>query len=619
MRIYNPQNQLGQNLATELSLNNAKELILKGMGLTEENISKETFKSLKTLIDTNAAQIETLQSSKLGFAFVDALPETGQQENIIYLVKDASKSTSETNLYTEYIAVFKTEGGSKSFDRWEEIGEVGLDLAGITAKIAAKTGDLTKLDTSDKDTLVAAINEVNGIATTAVQNVKTTTTGAGNNGVTLAFVKDDDNIIQTTLTVTPATLDDVTKKLSGEGFATGTQVQSAIAQAIDNADSDVDDKEIAMFGSDSDDDSKKHVTVAITGTIGNHTLAVTTKDIASAALLGTIDDTATDNTAFGMIAAEADARATAISDLSGTEDTAEHTSSDGFVTVSLTGTVGNHGLTVTTSDIAKASKDVSSTSTSTDTHVTVTLGGKVEAPTVAVTTADIASAALLGTAADTADVTTTAFGKIAAANAAITAETQRAAGVEGTLASLTTEAKDNLVAAINEVDDHADKITALVGTLPEGESKTVVAFASAQAETAKNAAIGSSVATINGTSESSSDIIKVTATTTDGSTSEGTGATVALAAEFTAATITDGVLSGNGLASGSQVQSAIAKAVKDIADGQTVSIGQVLVSDALTPTNGVITVNPKEGVDAIRILDVQASNGIVWVGEINNS
>ena len=45
--------------------------------------------------------------------------------------------------------------------------------------------------------------------------------------------------------------------------------------------------------------------------------------------------------------------------------------------------------------------------------------------------------------------------KESALDAKITAEKNRAEGVEGTLTNLTTDAKDNLVAAINEVDSNA--------------------------------------------------------------------------------------------------------------------------------------------------------------------
>ena len=88
--------------------------------------------------------------------------------------------------------------------------------------------------------------------------------------------------------------------------------------------------------------------------------------------------------------------------------------------------------------------------------------------------------------------------KESALDAKITAEKNRAEGVEGTLTNLTTDAKDNLVAAINEVDSNADVAAAaakaaqdaanaaqsdvdalegLVGTLPESAiAKTVTGY-----------------------------------------------------------------------------------------------------------------------------------------------
>ena len=81
--------------------------------------------------------------------------------------------------------------------------------------------------------------------------------------------------------------------------------------------------------------------------------------------------------------------------------------------------------------------------------------------------------------------------KESALDAKITAEKNRAEGVEGTLTNLTTDAKDNLVAAINEVDSNANAAAAaantaqsdvnalkgLVGILPEGAiAKTVTGY-----------------------------------------------------------------------------------------------------------------------------------------------
>ena len=64
---------------------------------------------------------------------------------------------------------------------------------------------------------------------------------------------------------------------------------------------------------------------------------------------------------------------------------------------------------------------------------------------------------------------------------AATAEQTRAKGVEGELSDLTTDAKGNLVAAINEVDAHAntaqsevDALEVFVGVLPESATSTTV-------------------------------------------------------------------------------------------------------------------------------------------------
>lgn len=70
-------------------------------------------------------------------------------------------------------------------------------------------------------------------------------------------------------------------------------------------------------------------------------------------LVGTLPSSATATTVVGYVDEKAGADVTA---LSGTADTATATDADGFVTVDLTGTVGDHGLSVTTSGIAKASE-----------------------------------------------------------------------------------------------------------------------------------------------------------------------------------------------------------------------------------------------------------------------
>lgn len=70
-------------------------------------------------------------------------------------------------------------------------------------------------------------------------------------------------------------------------------------------------------------------------------------------LVGTLPAGATATTVVGYVDEKAGATVGALRD---TADTASASDSAGFVTVGLTGTVGNHGLTVTASNIAKASE-----------------------------------------------------------------------------------------------------------------------------------------------------------------------------------------------------------------------------------------------------------------------
>lgn len=76
-------------------------------------------------------------------------------------------------------------------------------------------------------------------------------------------------------------------------------------------------------------------------------------------------------------------------------------------------------------------------------------------------------------------------------DAKITAEKNRAEGVEGTLANLSTDAKGSLVAAINEVDSNTDAITTKVGTVPgsvgEVTTNTVVEYVDAKVAAASGA------------------------------------------------------------------------------------------------------------------------------------
>lgn len=262
--------------------------------------------TVRAAIEANKRSINEL-SSITGFEVVTTLPTTDIKSNTIYLKKVEG---AEGDQYEEWIYV--TVGAGK---QWEKLGNAGLDLKSyykkdeIDTKIGAdcKTADLT---TEAKGTLVAAINEVDKHA--------------------------DDN----------AALLGTTSDTSDKATAFGYIAKEAEDRAT--AISGLRDTTVTS----TDGSEAEHVKVDLGGKVGAPTVTVTTYDIASANLLGTKDDTKTSETAFGYIAKEADARATAISTLEGT----------------------------------------AVSSTSTDTHVTVTLGGTVKAPTVAVTTDDIASA-----------------------------------------------------------------------------------------------------------------------------------------------------------------------------------------------------------------------------------
>lgn len=141
-----------------------------------------------------------------------------------------------------------------------------------------------------------------------------------------------------------------------------------------------------------------------------------------------------------------------------TGDAVDATSGDGHVTVYLTGTVGHHGLKVSTSDIASKSA-LSALTTRVDTAesdidaVETKLAG-IDGTTVKnyVDTADD----LLDTRLDAVEAKLEGLPSGKTVEELIEAEETRAKGVEGDLDDLSTDTKDSLVAAINEVDAHAN-------------------------------------------------------------------------------------------------------------------------------------------------------------------
>ena len=208
--------------------------------------------------------------------------------------------------------------------------------------------------------------------------------------------------------------------------------------------------------------------------------------------------------------------------------------------------------------------------------------------------------------------------KESALDAKITAEKNRAEGVEGTLTNLTTDAKDNLVAAINEVDSNANAAAAaanttqsdvnalkgLVGTLPEGAiAKTVTGYideaagkvaadltaldGSLKAVAKSGAAVDVSIADEGG---------KITATTVEGALAE---LAEAISATSTTGAVTCEKSSPDGVAARyifKQGGVEIPNAVIDIPKDMVVESGEVVTNPVGQPTGTyiVLTLANKE-------------------------
>lgn len=215
--------------------------------------------------------------------------------------------------------------------------------------------------------------------------------------------------------------------------------------------------------------------------------------------------------------------------------------------------------------------------------------------------------------------------KESALDAKIAAEKNRAEGVEGTLTGLTTDAKGNLVAAINEVDSNADAAAAaakaaqdvanaaqsdvdalegLVGTLPEGAiAKTVTGYIDEAAGkvAADLTALDGSLADV-AKSGAAADVSiadeggKITATTVEGALAE---LAEAISVTSTAGAVTCEKSSPDGVAARyifKQGGVEIPNAVVDIPKDMVVESGEVVTNPEGQPagTYIVLTLANKE-------------------------
>lgn len=286
------------------------------------------------------------------------------------------------------------------------------------------------------------VSSVTGDATGVVQVAFTTATGATGKEVTTA------------VTVTNAVQNEITKELSGTGLVTGAQAQDAINAAVvsgvEDAIAAYDADTIGAWSSGSafaDSTVKTAIetnAAEITALKGNHFEVVDVLPDVSKGKFNVIylvptegDPTSKDE--FILIEEGGERKweqigttkvdlsnyftkdetnsaiSTAVGDLSSTADTDTAADADGFVTVGLTGTVGDHGLSVTTSGIAKASEvgDVNElTTTAKDTVVAAVneVAGKASTAVQTVSSGDIDNIEIAQT--DT-EVTVTPIGTLA--------------------------------------------------------------------------------------------------------------------------------------------------------------------------------------------------------------
>lgn len=245
---------------------------------------------------------------------------------------------------------------------------------------ALATQSWASRELADKDEFDALSSDVTTIESNYVGSVTGDETGV----VKVAFTTTPSatgKAVTTAVTVTNATQDDETKALSGTGLVTGEQAQAAIDEVIGewNPESTITGKVKTAIEANA---------AKIAALEGNHFIVVSqlppveegkfnviylvpnegdpdnTKDEyilikeseSATPQWEQIGTTKVDLTNYFTKAETTSAISTAVGDLSGTVDTDTASDGGGFVTVGLTGTVGNHGLSVTTSDIAKASE-----------------------------------------------------------------------------------------------------------------------------------------------------------------------------------------------------------------------------------------------------------------------
>lgn len=298
------------------------------------------------------AALEALDKQNLSYVYCSdgKLPEN-LTENTIYIVK--GDKTTGTNLCTEYICYkvgdqlltdkigevgFDYSAYTEEIEKLEAADEKFDDiLAGFggtdqPATVAGaidtlKTTPVTSTSTTTDNHVTVTLGGTVGVPTVTVTSsdiaaasvigngfsasstvtaqlaaVKTTADNAlqgvgaiaedNTHGVSFSLSENDTHELTGSISIEPATFtaaDATWADTEADKLTTAGNVKSAIAKAISDEDDVVDAKSVAMESMTGDVTAAAKVKVAITGTISEHSIAVTTNDIASAATLSALD------------------------------------------------------------------------------------------------------------------------------------------------------------------------------------------------------------------------------------------------------------------------------------------------------------------------------------------
>ena len=215
----------------------AQENVIESITLNGVAVSPDVNKNVALTVITNAVndlvnyykksetytkgEVDTLIGAVTGISFdvEPALPTTGIQTNVIYLIPKSTAATS--NVYDEYINLDGTSAG------WELIGDTAIDLSGYVTTSDLNTALADYVETSDLNTLLADYVTDTELSTTLADYVTNSSLSTTlSNYVTNDVL--DDYVTKTELSTTL------------EDYVTNTELVDVIESYVTISDSQID-------------------------------------------------------------------------------------------------------------------------------------------------------------------------------------------------------------------------------------------------------------------------------------------------------------------------------------------------------------------------------------------